>query len=449
MHFTRRLLDRRMWGVLVVASLAAGTVLACSSSDATPPMETGEVDAAADAYVETPRDSSSVDATGVEAGGDADAGKPDAAPLSVDCSSPTCAISLVTTIGEGFCALLRDGTVVCWGQNSEGQLGRGADGGTLDSASPERVVGLSDVVALDHTCAVDAKGDAYCWGTGPFLRDGNPYTTMELTPLKLPIPPAKHVGVNRDTFSRWTACALVDTGILCWGSNYYGQIAIPDPAANPYASVLPQAVSVPAGPAIRDLVVGTASFAVREDGSVLSWGGNPPLARMSSLFPDPYLKPIMLSNVASLDVNVDKACAVSDGSAYCWGAPIDPNVDPPLSRALPAPVVLPEPVFQVATTAGSYRSALRGCASGISGDVYCWGPNDSGQVGDGTKEFAGTPVKVVGLPGPAAQVKTTAKATCALLTDGTIHCWGDDVFGQLGTGQMKVPSVAPKKVVFP
>lgn len=449
MHFTRRLLDRRIWGTLVVASLATGTVLACSSSDPTQPMEAVEVDAAADGNIETTTDSAASDAAVVETGGDADAGKPDATPLSVACSSPTCATSIVTTMGEGFCALLKDGTVVCWGQNSDGQLGRGDDAGTLDSASPSRVAGLSDVVALDHTCAVDKNGDAYCWGTGPFLRDGNPYTTTELTPLKLPIPPAKHVGVNRDTFSRWTACALVETGVLCWGSNYYGQIAIPDPAANPYGSLLPQTVTVPTGSAIRDLFVGTASFAIREDGSVLSWGGNPPLARMSSLFPDPYLKPIVLPNVASLDVNVDKACAVSDGTAYCWGAPIDPNVDPPLSRAVPAPIVIPEPVFQVATTAGSYRSALRGCACGTSGDVYCWGPNDSGQVGDGTTDFAAMPVKVVGLPGPAAQVKTTGKATCALLTDGTIHCWGDDAYGQLGAGQMKVPSVAPKKVVLP
>ncbi len=46
-------------------------------------------------------------------------------------------------------------------------------------------------------------------------------------------------------------------------------------------------------------------------------------------------------------------------------------------------------------------------------------------------------------------MKTTAKATCALPTDGTIHCWGTIAYGQLGSGQMKVPSVAPKKVVLP
>ncbi len=255
--------------------LATGTVLACSSSDSTQPTEAVEADANSDGSVETPDDASSSDATVFEAGRDADAGKPDATPLSVTCASPTCATSPVTTMGEGFCALLHRWNGGLLGTEQRGRArARGDDAGTLDGASPARVVGLSDVVALDHTCAVDKNGDAYCWGTGPFLRDGNPYTTTELTPLKLPIPPAKHVGVNRDTFSRWTACALVDAGILCWGSNYYGQIAIPDPAANPYGSVLPQTVAVPSGAAIRDLIVGTASFAIREDGSVLSWGGN-------------------------------------------------------------------------------------------------------------------------------------------------------------------------------
>ncbi|MDF2694762.1 MAG: hypothetical protein K0S65_3145 [Labilithrix sp.] len=446
MHFTRRLLERRVWSALGVASLSTGSILACSSSDRVlmteyEPLDASNPDSGAEPFV----DAGVVDA----APRVPDAAKPDATPLEVSCTSSTCATSLVTTLGEGFCALLQDGTVVCWGQNSEGQLGRGDDAGTFDSATPARVLGVSNIVALDHSCAIDTSGGAWCWGAGPYLRNDNPSMTTELTPVKLPIPPAKSVGVNKDSFGRATACAVVDTGILCWGSNYYGQIAIPDPAANPYAAMPPQSVPIPAGAPIRNLVVGNASFALREDGTALSWGANPPLARVSSLFPDPYLKPVSLTGVASLDVGNDKACAVADGVAYCWGAPLDPNVDPPLARALPQPVVLPEAVFQVATTAGSFRSAPRGCACGASGAVYCWGPNESGQVGDGTTDYAGAPVKVVGLPGLAAQVKTTARATCALLTDGTIHCWGDDVYGQLGSGQLKVPSVVPQKVVLP
>lgn len=443
MHFTRRLLDRPFWCALGIASLATGSVVACSSNDRVFSPEDAPLDAAPDA--EPAVDAGVVDAAPPKL----DATRPDASPLPIVCASTSCATSLVTTLGEGFCALHQDGTVVCWGQNSDGQLGRGDDAGTFDSASPERVVGLSEVVALDHTCTVNTSGDAWCWGTGPYLRDGNPSVTTERTPVKLPIPPARTVGVNKDTGGRTTACAVVDAGVLCWGSNYYGEVKIPDPAANAYMAVAPSSHAVPAGAPIRGLVVGNASFLLREDGTVLSWGANPPLGRVSSLFPNPYLEPVALEGISSLDVSNDKACAVADGVAYCWGAPLDPNVDPPLARALPRPLVIKEPVVQIATTAGSFRSAPRGCACGASGAVYCWGPNTSGQVGDGTKDFAAAPTEVVGLPGLAAQVKTTATATCALLTDGTIYCWGDDIYGQLGGGQLKTPSAAPQKVLLP
>jgi len=86
---------------------------------------------------------------------------------------------------------------------------------------------------------------------------------------------------------------------------------------------------------------------------------------------------------------------------------------------------------------------------GASGSVYCWGNNASGQAGDGTKEYAFEAVKVEGLPEPAAEVKTTADTTCALLTNGKVFCWGANYYGQLGNGEIKVRSLVPQEVVLP
>jgi alpha-tubulin suppressor-like RCC1 family protein len=85
----------------------------------------------------------------------------------------------------------------------------------------------------------------------------------------------------------------------------------------------------------------------------------------------------------------------------------------------------------------------------VSGAVYCWGYNAGGQAGDGTKEHAYEAVKVVGLPAPASQVKTTPDATCALLTSGKVYCWGTNLYGQLGNGLLKDPSPVPQEVVIP
>ena len=86
---------------------------------------------------------------------------------------------------------------------------------------------------------------------------------------------------------------------------------------------------------------------------------------------------------------------------------------------------------------------------GASGSLYCWGDNRAGQVGDGTRDYALAPIKIEGLPGPVAQVRTTPQATCALLTSGRVFCWGDDSFGQLGGGRLRFPSLVPQEVVLP
>lgn len=85
------------------------------------------------------------------------------------------------------------------------------------------------------------------------------------------------------------------------------------------------------------------------------------------------------------------------------------------------------------------------CAVTDAGEVWCWGWNLVGQLGDGTNDTADTPVAVVGLPSPgrAQAVATGRNFTCALLVDGSVSCWGDDYYGQLGDGPTNSSSNAP------
>jgi len=451
-HFTKRLLDAQVpVARVVVAIAAAGSLTASCSSveDSTHPAVGPDASLPDEPLV----DGGVLDAEppGLDAGAPGlDAAKWDAGAVRpVVCASARCATSLTTTFGEGFCALLRDGTVACWGQNNAGQLGRGQHAGTNDGRTAERVVGVEGVVELARSCAIDSAGATWCWGTGPFLRSELSATTTELTPVKLPIPPATKVGV-----AERTACAVVDGGVLCWGENSNGQIAVPELGAN--AALSPRAITIPPGAPITSLFVGSASFVLRADGTVVSWGANPPLARVSSLFPDPYPRDIQLASVSSMGVDRKAACATADGTAYCWGlvrerAEVGAGQlgSVLLERALPRPIVTPEPVVQIATASDGSVAALleRACACGVSGDVHCWGNNASGQVGDGTKAYALAPVRVAGLPEPAAQVKTSARSTCALLTSGRVFCWGDNMYGQLGSGRQQ--SLVPVEIVLP
>ncbi len=66
--------------------------------------------------------------------------------------------------------------------------------------------------------------------------------------------------------------------------------------------------------------------------------------------------------------------------------------------------------------------------------MLCWGSNSNGQLGDGTTTDRHAPVQVTGLPAKATQVAAGGRHTCALLTDGTVWCWGKGGNGELGNG---------------
>lgn len=73
------------------------------------------------------------------------------------------------------------------------------------------------------------------------------------------------------------------------------------------------------------------------------------------------------------------------------------------------------------------------CQVKEDGTVRCWGRNDQGQLGDGTRTWTGIPVAVAGL-GSVVTVTAGHAHSCALLADGSVRCWGSNAFGQLGDG---------------
>lgn len=414
----------------------------------------------------SPRDASdafdastpSPDAASVVDAGDAgEVPVTDTKPREVTCATTPCVLQLSRIEGTrpilaGFCALLDDGTVACWGSNQDGGLGRGTTSRKQPfSAVVQRVTGLAHAKSLEKTCAIDDGGVAWCWGTGPFLQSTTSASTTQTTPVQMPIP----ASVKRLSFaydpSVAVGCADLDTGFYCWGTNVYGHLGPQALDASTSQVLGLQEIALPVGAPITKLKVSHAAFVLRDDGSVLSWGNRITIGRPSSFSPDPEPYPMDLAAVSALDSIENDGCAVSRGVGYCWGTPLDGSLGLASSRALPRAIEMPEPIVDISTPkiVSTYEQYFRVCAVGVSGAVYCLGKNDFGQAGDSSFAEAVHPVAVQGLPAPAVTLKITANTSCALLTTGQVFCWGNDSTGGLGQGEAIDSTSTPLEVKLP
>jgi len=132
----------------------------------------------------------------------------------------------------------------------------------------------------------------------------------------------------------------------------------------------------------------------------------------------------------SLAAGGHHSCAVAEGQVYCWG---DNTVGQlgdgdRLSRPFAVRVEGGVESFTQVVAGSSHT-----CALTSTGSAYCWGANSEGQLGDGTRFVRLTPVAV---DQPAAFVSLTAGTahTCGLTAGGVAYCWGSNVDGQLGDG---------------
>src|SRR5213593_484201 len=177
------------------------------------------------------------------------------------------------------------------------------------------------------------------------------------------------------------------------------------------------------------------SCALLQDGTVRCWGANES-GQLGDGTVTNASTPVTVARIAgaaAISGGGFHTCArFPDGTLQCWGRNNAGQLGPAVTgeRSLtPMPVT---GVTASAVRAGGFHT----CALPGDGTVLCWGQNDLGQLGNGTVS------PTVNAPNPApASVSgiTTAVAvaaggwhTCALLQDGTVRCWGDNTWGELG-----------------
>ena len=118
----------------------------------------------------------------------------------------------------------------------------------------------------------------------------------------------------------------------------------------------------------------------------------------------------------------------------CWGA----NDEGQLGSSGISWSLTPAAVSGISTATQVAAGGYHTCARLSDGTVMCWGADDDGQIG--SSGYGGsTPAQVVGVGGQGTLANVTQVAaggshTCAVISDGTIACWGFNASGQLGNG---------------
>jgi alpha-tubulin suppressor-like RCC1 family protein len=370
-----------------------------------------------------------------------------ARPAAVDCGDQ------VRQLALGYhhsCGLLASGRVVCWGDNSMGQLGTGR-GTPTHSFAPILVPSVDGIVELHAngfaTCARKSSAEVWCWGgnlhgevdphsresgrSAPFAEGGYDWTGEPPS-----FSPGNIVGEPRELKSLRGArslsmgvqhgCATFDDGrVICWGDASDGQLG---------ASAVPDAFQigpVQAIPAVVEVACdGDYSCGRTASGDVWCWGGNNERGELGTTAPRPAPRRVAdVTGARAVMLAAGQACArLARGEMVCWGGSSgceDTPADPPPTLIKPlngkirivrasggafsctldgggqltcdaCPAPFEHHALSMPNVATVGAGSDHGCASRFDGSVWCWGANERGQLGRHTStnhDAEPTPVK--------------------------------------------------------
>lgn len=361
-------------------------------------------------------------------------------------------------VGEGhICALRNDGEVYCAGENAEGQLGTGVLGAA--QPTPVRAtewVGLSAAVATIHTgrqfsCVRDQDGMVFCVGDNDNRQLGTAATSPP-TPTRVAAvtPPLSSVSLGASH-----GCGITLGGqLICWGDSDEGQGGL---GISPNSHT-PEVVTSLTAQAPVHVSAGTDHVCAATSGTNMFCWGDGGLNRLGftgvDSCPNATAGPITcqttptklgISGAAELAAGHEHSCSLqTNGDVFCWGSNDRSQTgQPPTTSSGITLVAGAGKAVQV--VAGRHFN----CARDDVGAVRCWGAADLFQLGSSiAQNESATPV-VVSLQRPATALAShpMTQSACAVLDDGSAWCWGANDSGQLGRGTMTTREIAGPFVV--
>ncbi|MDZ4263272.1 MAG: hypothetical protein U1B30_13190 [Pseudomonadota bacterium] len=364
--------------------------------------------------------------------------------------------SAVTTGHQHSCAIaLSDKSLWCWGNNETGQLGINSTAHQPRPVKISHTTGWFKAAAGEsHTCAIDAAGISHCWGFNNYGQVGNGFSTdIKLARLF-------DSSINwRNIASGYNhSCGLKGSvapyTLWCGGVNGYGQVGTGSTSSQ---ATLVQLRANKSGTLIADwesLSTGANhSCAIAITGAshpLFCWGDNSrgqlgDNATLSNVpqhwWPNSSSQVVVgvVDDWGMVATGANNSCGIKAGNElWCWGDNSGGQIGNG-SIGLPT-----DPPFLPTRISGSWLTVAVGgaesggghvCAIKSDGTLWCWGKNDKSQLGNGSSSNLTTPTKI-GSATSWVSLKAGEQHTCGLRNDNSLWCWGDNSRGQTGAPQV-------------
>ena len=342
-------------------------------------------------------------------------------------------------------AIKKNGELYGWGDNNGGQLG---DGTTTNRTTPTRIGTESDwstvAAGVFHTLAIKTNGELYAWGSNVEGQLGDGTKTSSSTP--------KRIG----TSSNWRYIAAGEQHSLAinasgqlyaWGDNQYGQLG---DGTNIDRST-PQRI----GNAANWTSISTKAnhtLALNSSNEIYAWGLNS-YGRLGDGTRINKNKPARVgtaSNWVNVSAGGSHSTAVNSlGEIYTWGY----NSAGQLGDNSTATRTSPVKIYETMNNSGiKWKSVSAGMdhtlAVNENNELFAWGYGASGQVGPGNISFVNKIVRKIGTSTNWSTVIGGGFSSMALNSNNELYAWGRNRDGQLGDGTTANRS-APFKIDHP
>lgn len=379
-------------------------------------------------------------------------GEPTAGGTVISGTVPGVRLTQVAAGANYSVALGSDGYVYGWGLNSSGQLGNGTTEATnrpVGAKTPSGL-GFTQIAAgRDHTVALASDGSIYAWGTNSDGQLGDGTTTGSSTPVKVATPSGVTFTQVAAGDAGFTAALDSAGNAYAWGNNEYGQLG--DGTTLDSSTV--KKVLAPAGVSFTQIAVGGSHVvAVGSDGKTYAWGSNGSGRLGNGTMADSStpVQVLMPQGVHFTQVSAGgwfSQAIGSDGKSYAWGSNLygqlgnggGDNSSTPVQVSTPAGVTF-------TTVISGYFHAM---ALDSNGHAYAWGYNRGGQLGNGTTTSSPIPVAVTMPPGVSfTQMGASWAHAVAVGSDQNVYTWGNNQYGALGDGtnvNTATPVVVPSE----